>query len=181
MSPIFADVGPDGAVWVIDFYSFVIQHNPTPSVQSAGIQATTGSRGSLPDGERPARPGLTAASIAWCGRTARGAHPILGRRKPADSGRALDSGNQFWSLTAQRLIVDNKHDGCGCALARNGVRSATGGKGAIHALWALEGLGASTNDTHQAALRNKEAALRRNAIGPARERGRPSIVLRAAP
>ena len=45
MSPIFADVGPDGAVWVIDFYSFVIQHNPTPSMQSAGIQATTGPGG----------------------------------------------------------------------------------------------------------------------------------------
>src|SRR3954468_11147895 len=27
MSPIFADVGPDGAIWVIDFYSFIIQHN----------------------------------------------------------------------------------------------------------------------------------------------------------
>src|SRR5213078_2953820 len=45
MSPIFADVGPDGAVWVIDFYSFIIQHNPTPSIQSAGIEAKTGSGG----------------------------------------------------------------------------------------------------------------------------------------
>ena len=45
MSPIFADVGPDGAVWVIDFYSFVIQHNPTPNIRSAGIDATTGSGG----------------------------------------------------------------------------------------------------------------------------------------
>jgi hypothetical protein len=45
MSPIFADVGPDGAIWVIDFYSFIIQHNPTPSAQSAGIQATTGRGG----------------------------------------------------------------------------------------------------------------------------------------
>jgi hypothetical protein len=45
MSPIFADVGPDGAVWVIDFYSFIIQHNPTPSLQSAGVQATTGRGG----------------------------------------------------------------------------------------------------------------------------------------
>jgi hypothetical protein len=51
MSPIFADVGPDGAVWVIDFYSFIIQHNPTPSLQSAGIQATTGRGGCLPNGE----------------------------------------------------------------------------------------------------------------------------------
>src|SRR5436190_17754706 len=45
MSPIFSDVGPDGAIWVIDFYSFIIQHNPTPSSHSAGIPATTG-RGS---------------------------------------------------------------------------------------------------------------------------------------
>ena len=43
MSPIYADIGPDGAVWVIDFYSFVIQHNPTPSPQSAGIRLTRAS------------------------------------------------------------------------------------------------------------------------------------------
>jgi putative membrane-bound dehydrogenase-like protein len=30
VSPVFAQVGPDGAVWVADWYSFIIQHNPTP-------------------------------------------------------------------------------------------------------------------------------------------------------
>ncbi|MBC7893215.1 MAG: ThuA domain-containing protein, partial [Sphingobacteriaceae bacterium] len=29
-SPVFAEVGPDGAVYVLDWYSFIIQHNPTP-------------------------------------------------------------------------------------------------------------------------------------------------------
>jgi len=29
-SPVFAEVGPDGAVWVADWYSFIIQHNPKP-------------------------------------------------------------------------------------------------------------------------------------------------------
>ncbi|MFN9380368.1 MAG: PVC-type heme-binding CxxCH protein, partial [Bacteroidota bacterium] len=29
-SPVFAEVGPDGAVWVADWYSFIIQHNPRP-------------------------------------------------------------------------------------------------------------------------------------------------------
>ncbi|MGA1415392.1 MAG: PVC-type heme-binding CxxCH protein, partial [Candidatus Kapaibacteriota bacterium] len=29
-SPVFAEVGPDGAVWVADWYSFIIQHNPVP-------------------------------------------------------------------------------------------------------------------------------------------------------
>ena len=25
-----AEVGPDGAVWVIDWYNYIVQHNPTP-------------------------------------------------------------------------------------------------------------------------------------------------------
>lgn len=29
-APIMAEVGPDGAVWVLDWYNFIIQHNPTP-------------------------------------------------------------------------------------------------------------------------------------------------------
>jgi hypothetical protein len=29
-SPILAEVGPDGNVWVIDWYSYIVQHNPTP-------------------------------------------------------------------------------------------------------------------------------------------------------
>ncbi len=30
VSPVFAEVGPDGAVWVADWYSYIIQHNPVP-------------------------------------------------------------------------------------------------------------------------------------------------------
>ena len=29
-APIDAQVGPDGMVWVIDWYAFIVQHNPTP-------------------------------------------------------------------------------------------------------------------------------------------------------
>jgi hypothetical protein len=28
--------------WVADWYNFIIQHNPTPSVQSAGVDARNG-------------------------------------------------------------------------------------------------------------------------------------------
>jgi mono/diheme cytochrome c family protein len=54
------------------------------------------------------------------------------------------------------------------------VSSGTGGKGAIHALWSLEGIGALDKDTHQKALLGKDAALRRNAIRalPANQPGR---------
>ena len=30
-APVMAEVGPDGAVWVIDWYNYIVQHNPTPN------------------------------------------------------------------------------------------------------------------------------------------------------
>ncbi len=173
MSPIFADVGPDGAVWVIDFYSFVIQHNPTPSTQSAGVQATTG-RGGAYQTENNLRDQTHGRiyRVVWKDGP-KSAIKSLAKAKTSEVVAALDSGNQFWSLTAQRLIVDNKMTDAAPALKKR-VRSGTGGKGAIHALWSLEGLGALDKDTHQAALLDKDAALRRNAIRalPANDAGR---------
>ncbi len=29
--PIMAEVGPDGNVWVLDWYNYIIQHNPVPA------------------------------------------------------------------------------------------------------------------------------------------------------
>src|SRR5688572_17587477 len=29
-SPIYGEVGPEGALWVVDWYNYIIQHNPTP-------------------------------------------------------------------------------------------------------------------------------------------------------
>ncbi|HEY6229014.1 MAG TPA: c-type cytochrome, partial [Verrucomicrobiae bacterium] len=163
MSPIFSDVGPDGAVWVIDFYSFIIQHNPTPSVQSAGIQATTGKGGAYETENdlRDQTHGRIYRAVWKDG--PRSSIKSLAKAKTPELVSALDSRNQFWSLTGQRLIVDNKVKDAAPALKRR-VISGADGTGAIHALWALEGIGALDKDTHQKALLDKDAALRRNAI-----------------
>ena len=172
MSPIFADVGPDGAVWVIDFYSFVIQHNPTPSTQSAGIQATTGRGGAyMTSNNLRDQTHGRIYRVVWKDGP-KSSIKSLAKAKSSELVAALDSGNQFWSLTAQRLIVDNKMTDTAPALKKR-VRSGTGGTGAIHALWSLEGIGALDKDTHQAALLDKDPALRRNAVRalPATEAG----------
>lgn len=173
MSPIFADVGPDGAVWVIDFYSFIIQHNPTPSLQSAGVQATTG-RGGAYQTENNLRDQTHGRiyRVVWKDAP----KPTLQSLSPSrtsDLVAALDSGNHFWSLTAQRLIVDDKLTGLAPALKKR-LHSNPAGKGAVHALWALEGIGALDKDTHRVALLSKDPALRRNAIRalPPTEAGR---------
>jgi putative membrane-bound dehydrogenase-like protein len=173
MSPIFSAVGPDGAVWVIDFYSFIIQHNPTPAPGTAGIRASTG-----PGGAYMTEPNLRDQThgriyrVVWKDGP-KSSIKSLANAKAPELVAALDSGNQQWSLTAQRLIVDNKMTDAATPLKKR-VRSGTGGTGAIHALWALEGIGALDKDTHQAALLDKDPTLRRNAIRalPANEAGR---------
>ena len=173
MSPIFADVGPDGAVWVIDFYSFVIQHNPTPSIQSAGIQATTG-RGGAYKTENDLRDETHGRiyRVVWKDGP-KSSIKSLAKAKTPELVAALDSGNMFWSLTAQRLIVDNKMVDAAPALKKR-VHSGIGGTGAIHALWSLAGIDALDKDTHQKVLLDKDPAVRRNAIRalPANEAGR---------
>jgi cytochrome c553 len=173
MSPIFADIGPDGSVWVIDFYSFVIQHNPTPSVQSAGIQATTG-RGGAYKTENDLRDETHGRiyRVVWKDRP-KTSIQSLANAKPPELVAALDSGNLFWTLTAQRLIVDNQVKEAAPALKKR-VASGKGGTGAIHALWSLEGIGALDKDTHQKALLDRDSAVRRAAVRalPANEAGR---------
>jgi len=173
MSPIFSDVGPDGAIWVIDFYSFIIQHNPTPSIQSAGIEATTGRGGAyMTENNLRDQSHGRIYRIVWKDGP-KSSIKSLAKAKVSELVAALDSGNQFWSLTAQRLLVDNKMTDAALALKKR-VRSGTGGTGAIHALWSLEGISALDKDTHQAALLDKDPALRRNAVRalPANEAGR---------
>src|SRR5262245_19757978 len=118
MSPIFADVGPDGAVWVIDFYSFIIQHNPTPSMQSAGLEATTGRGGAyMTSNNLRDQTHGRIYRVVWKD-APKSSIKSLATAKSSELVAALDSGNMFWSLTAQRLIVDNKMTNAASALKK---------------------------------------------------------------
>src|SRR5690625_6420522 len=41
-APVEAKTGPDGNVWVADWYNFIVQHNPTPSRDHGGYDAENG-------------------------------------------------------------------------------------------------------------------------------------------
>lgn len=161
LSPVFAEVGPDGAVWVADWQNFIIQHNPTPSRQRGGFDGRTGVGGAH---ENPLRDHARGRiyRVVWdqarppAIRSLKGA-PI------ADLVRALGSDTQFWRLTAQRLLVEGRKLDAAPSL-KSVVSGNSGHVGVIHALWTLHGLGALDPVTHKAALEAKDPALRRNAI-----------------
>lgn len=160
MSPVFAEVGPDGAVWFADWQNFIIQHNPTPSVRSGGYDAKTGVGGAH---ENPLRDHARGRiyRVVW----EKAQKPALAPLKGALTGdlvKALSNDNQLWRLTAQRLLVEGKNTDATDSLKQI-VTAKEPGIGAIHALWTLHGLGKLDDETHKVALLSTSSELRRNA------------------
>ncbi len=153
-SPVNAEVGPDGAVWVADFQNFIIQHNPTPSKERGGFVATTGIGGAHENDLRDHSRGRIYRIVA------KGTNP-----KPEDP--SLNGGNLVSRLTTQIALValgDRLVTHSGTYPDKNAITSNNGHVDAIHTLWTLQGIGTLDAKTHQAALISKDAKLRRNAI-----------------
>lgn len=162
MSPVFAEVGPDGAVWFADWENFIIQHNPTPSLARGGFNATTGPGGAH---ENPLRDHSRGRiyRVVWDKAKEPARRPTLQGATTAELVQALGSDTQYWRLTAQRLLVEGKKTDAADALKKSVVAN-DGHISAIHSLWALQGLGLLDDATLKAALSARDAALRRNAV-----------------
>lgn len=165
VAPVFAEVGPDGAVWIADWYSYIIQHNPTPK------GATNGSGNAY---ETPLRD-FTHGRIYRVGyKQAPVYTPMtLSKDRPAELVAALKNNNMFWRITAQRLLIErNNRDVVPQLIAlvndpsvdEIGINPA-----AIHALWTLQGLGALTGSDEAVvattkALKHPCAGVRKTAV-----------------
>jgi putative membrane-bound dehydrogenase-like protein len=165
-SPIMAEVGPDGNVWVIDWYSYIVQHNPTPPGFKTGRGAAylTDLRKSqfgriykiVPENAKP-RPAMTLKGAT-----------------PDKLVATLANDNMFWRLHAQRLLVERGQQDVVPALVKlvqdPSVDPIGLNVGAIHALWTLHGLGAISSGNSDAAravyaaLKHPSPSVRRNAV-----------------
>jgi putative heme-binding domain-containing protein len=166
-SPIMAEVGPDGHVWMIDWYNFIVQHNPTPQGFKTG-------RGNAY--ETPLRDQTHGRIYRIVHRDAPDAStrmPTLNPDDPSTLLVGLRSDNQFWRSHAQRLLVERgKADvvpGLLEILKKPSVDAIGLDPSAIHALWTLQGLGAIDADPRareaaEAALAHPSAGVRRNAL-----------------
>jgi putative membrane-bound dehydrogenase-like protein len=165
-SPVFADVGPDGNVWIIDWYNFIVQHNPTPE----GFKTGKGNAY-----ETPLRDKSHGRIYRLVAKDAKPSAPLA--LDPLDGPglvAALKNDNMFWRMHAQRLLVERaKTDVVPelIALVRDESVDAIGlNPGAIHALWTLHGLGALEDPQGAAAaavagaLKHPSAGVRRNAV-----------------
>ncbi|HAC91765.1 MAG TPA: glycosyl hydrolase, partial [Planctomycetaceae bacterium] len=165
-APIMAEVGPDGCVWVIDWYNYIVQHNPTPH----GFE--TGKGQAYETKLRDKRHGRIYRVVHEAGPLAPAAdlskasplqlvealrHPVMLVRKHAQR-LLVERGKNDVILPLLELVNDRSYDAVGLNV------------GAIHALWVLHGLGQvhSKNvdviKSVHAALKHPSPGVRRNAV-----------------
>ncbi len=180
LSPVYADVGPDGQLWIADWYNFIIQHNPTPTKASAGFDAENGLGNAHIN---PLRDGKHGRIYRLAYKGAPAYTPLdLSKADTATLVSTLANDNLFWRMTAQRKLVQEKRRDAVPAL-----RAVLLGQprldaigldvSAIHAIWTLQGLGAFSlnNKADQASIRralaHPSAATRKNAVVALMESG----------
>lgn len=165
-APIATAVGPDGNVWVIDWYSYIVQHNPTPPGFRTG-------RGNAY--ETPLRDKTHGRIYRLVQKDApQRRYPVVPASDIAGWAKQLDHDNLFWRLHAQRLLVENKClesiSDLVSKLNDQSVDACGLNVGVIHALWTLHGLGAIRGDQELVltavgrALRHPSYAVRKNAV-----------------
>lgn len=188
-SPVHMEVGPDGQLWIADWYNFIIQHNPIPTEDSAGFAAEEGQGNAHINPLRDAKRGRIYRLVA----TDAPQQPALNLSN-ADTEtlvQTLSNDNMFWRLTAQRLLVTEERTDAIPALSAilmgSPNRDALGlDVASIHAIWALQGLGAFTSTSDEAvevvrtALNHPSGATRKNAVQALVDNGTPADLALAA-
>ena len=170
--PVQAQVGPDGAVWIADWYNFIIQHNVFVPRQAP-------SEFVLPFTEQPHGQGnafISPLRDTNHGRIYRVIYknaankPAMKLSKKDVPGllAALENDNMFWRMTAQRLLVESQDKSVAPALyqiiANPRVDEIDLNSPAVHALWTLHGLG-MLDGSNAEALEVAKKALTHPAAG----------------
>jgi putative membrane-bound dehydrogenase-like protein len=150
--PVNMYIGPDGAMYVLDYYRMVIEHPEWMATKHhhspdliKGID-----RGRIyrvvPDGVGGPLQGIHLGSASNQELVAELANPVI-----------------WWRRTAQRLLVDRKAVDVTADLIRLFEQSQSP-QGRVHALWTLEGLGKLDAESIRKALADPVPGVRENGI-----------------
>jgi hypothetical protein len=137
-APIKVVTGPDGAIWILDWYDINLQHN-------GGFAPTIGQN--AVDIVRDKEKGRIYRITPTNPRTV-DPIPTLNEDDISQLVRTLLHDNRFWRLTAQRLLTYKQSekqaivDSILPTLRYENRAGESENLGTIHAVWALEGLGA---------------------------------------
>jgi putative membrane-bound dehydrogenase-like protein len=165
--PVNLATGPDGALYVVDFYREWIEH---PAFVPAEVRKKTDWRNGAHYGRIwRIRPRDTPCPAV----------PRLSRAGTAELVRQLGDPNGWRRDTAQRLLVE-RQDGAAVPLLKDLLRDRSTPQGRAQALWILQGLRALDEPLLTLALRDPDAHVRQQALRLCEGRLASSPTLRKA-
>ena len=152
--PVNFSIGPDGALYLVDYYRQIVEHPEwmdDETAQSDRLQNGS-DRGRIyrivPDDAGP---------LLWYNVL------NLGDEETTTLVSFLDNPNVWWRLTTQRLLVDRQDEAAVEPLVRL-FRESASAETRVHALWTLDGLGRLDPTLLKDALQDDEPGVRENAI-----------------
>lgn len=154
--PVNMYIGPDGALYVVDYYRRIIEG---PEWLSEDILES----GNLYDGSEMGRiyritPNGTD-SATWP------ENLQLDQASSEELVEKLDSSNIWWRRNAQRLLLDRKAEGITPELVQMAQdTTSTTAPGRLHALWTLQGLQSLRPELIRQALQDPVGGVRENAV-----------------
>jgi putative membrane-bound dehydrogenase-like protein len=156
--PVNMYIGPDGALYVVDYYREIIEHPEWlwPSEEE------------LRNSEKEFYNGLTKGRIYRI--TPTGAKPAtwtkglqLGKATNDDLVKKLADPNIWWRRNAQRLLLDRDDKQIIPELVQM-AQNTTSALGRLHALWTLEGMNSLRPELIRKVLQDPVPEIRENAI-----------------
>ncbi len=159
--PVNTAVGPDGALYVADFYRKLVEH-PTfiARADSQGLYTYSGkiTEEDFLEGRDKGRIYRVVPEDFEPGEK-----PQLSSASAEQLVEYLSHPNMWWRINAQRLLVDRQASAAIQPL-REAARQSTTPEGRMHALWTLEGLDAMEPSLVREALGDDSPRVRRQAI-----------------
>ncbi|QHT66757.1 c-type cytochrome [Rhodocytophaga rosea] len=152
--PVNLYTGPDGAMYVVDYYRQIIEHPEWMAedvVKSGALYNGTDKGRIYRISKRDAKPADWTKGLS------------LGDATDDQLIEYLASSNIWWRRNAQRLLIDRGSKNTITALTKM-AQQASSPLGRLHALWTLEGMGELQSELITKALQDAVHGVRVNAI-----------------
>lgn len=161
--PVNLTVGPDGALYVVDFYRKLVEHPDWLAMSdSTGFYTHAGKikESDFLEGNDLGRVYRIVPKDIKAGKNKM---PQLSKAGVKDLVEYLNHSNKWWRATAQRLLVDRK-DQSAVPLIKDLLSKKISPEGRIHSLWTLEGLHALSDTLLEKSLQDADPVVKRQAV-----------------
>jgi len=161
--PVNSTVGPDGALYIVDFYRKLVEHPDWLAMaDSTGFYTHAGKIKESDFLEGNDR-GRVYRIVPKDYKADKKKMPELSKADVQTLVSYLNNPNGWWRINAQRLLVDRK-DESAVSLIRDLLSKGISPEGKIHSLWTLDGLNALSDTLLENAFQDADPMVRKQAV-----------------